>query len=686
METIFLKLFNMSISAGWMVLAVLVIRLFLRKAPRYVSVFLWALVGVRLLLPFSIESVVSLIPSAQTVPPEILYAQTPTIHSGFSTLNSVINPILSETMAPTPSDSINPMQVLTAVAAAVWVIGCISLLLYGAVSYYRIYRRVRGATHLFGNVYRSTTIDTPFIFGIFRPRIYLPFEMDGNDIPYVLEHEQAHLKRLDHLWKPLGFLLLTLYWYNPLLWLAYVLLCRDIESACDERVAKEMKVEEKKAYSSALLNCSVSRRMITACPLAFGEVGVKQRIRSVLHYKKPTVWVIIVAVISCIAIAVCFLTDPKTDDAALIDGPVEYESVAAHVQYSTEPLVLVPMVNYIDVGIPLYRITDTTQLDEFCATYNAQMVKHGYSKDTNFNHYTSQYSASFFEENELFVSFINASSGSYRYDVVSAVKEQSLLRLVVAQTNNPSAITADMAKWMFLVAISKEDLEGCDAYDIQYQNYRYDAPIDAVYDRQYWCEEANAQLMLTSEKFGAFQLVIGAETDGGHSLFSGNAIQNEEKVICYAGTDVFIFYLDNENLRYERTKPSTVSQSLVPSGAVFKPLITALEQNDVLYGVAIADIDGDGIEEKCSLGVGPTSGLFTFTLTADNDTGIRYSGMFYSDVYNLSFVKDENGKLLIRGEEPDDQNKVHFINIAVENGKLILSENGKPLKPLEIEY
>ncbi len=682
METIFLKLFNMSVSAGWMVLAVVFVRFFLRKAPRYISVILWALVGVRLLLPFSIESIISLIPSAQTVPPEILYTQTPIIHSGFTAVNAVINPILSQTMAPTPSDSVNPMQVLTTVASIVWAVGCVGFLLYGVISYCRIHRRVRGATHLFGNVYRSSTIDTPFILGMIRPKIYLPFEMNGNDIPYVLDHEQAHLKRLDHLWKPLGFLLLAVYWFNPLLWLAYVLLCRDIESACDERVAKEMNVEEKKAYSSALLNCSVSRRVITACPLAFGEVGVKQRIRSVLHYKKPTVWVVAIALITCAAIAVCFLTDPKTDDPAPTDGYVEYESVVARVQYSTEPLVLVPMVNYIDVGIPLYRITDTTQLDEFCTAYNAEMTKHGYSKDVNFNHYTSQYSASFFEKNELFVSFINASSGSFCYDVVSAVREQSLLRLFVAQTNNPPAHTADMAKWMFLVSISKDDLEGCDKYDVQYQNYRYDAPIAAIYDHQYWCEDANAQLMLTSKEFGAFQLMIGTGTDGSTSLFSGNAIQNEEKVICYAGPDVFIFYFDSENLRYERTKPSTVSQSLLPSAAVFKPRIMALEQYEVLYGVAVGDIDGDGIEEKCSLGMGPTSGRFSFTFKASNDTGVEYSQVFYSNVYTLSFVTDENGKLLVRGEEKGENAKVHFFEIGVKDGNIILSENGKPISEI----
>lgn len=682
MTTLFLKLFNMSISAGWMVLAVLIVRIFLRKAPRSLSVVLWALVGIRLLLPFSIESVVSLIPSAQTVPSEILYTQTPIIHSGFSAVNAVINPVLSETMAPTPSDSVNPMQVLTAVAAIVWLVGCIGVLLYGVISYGRIYRRVQNATHLFGNVYRSASIDTPFILGILSPKIYLPFEMNGNDIPYVLDHEQAHLKWLDHLWKPLGFFLLAVYWYNPLLWVAYVLLCRDIESACDERVAKTMDAEEKKAYSSALLNCSVPRRMITACPLAFGEVGVKQRIRSVLHYKKPTIWIIAVAVVTCIAIAVCFLTDPKTDTLSPGAQYVEYDSKVTFVQYSSYEIDLGETVNPSAAQMPLYRITSKEELDAFCATYNAQMAKHHYSNDYGFTQAMNDYTSSFFEGKELFVSFIEAGSSSHQYDVVSAIRDHSLLRLLVAPTNNPSIGDAMMAKWMFTVAVNKSDLTDCDAYDIQYQNFQYDIPTGMVYDQQYECEEANARLMLSKEGYGGFQLLIGTKTSGSYSLFCGYASQNDRKIVCYTETDVFHFYFDNGNLRYERTKPSTTAQSLLPTSAIFKPILTVEEQNGVLYGVAIADIDGDGIEERCSLGAGPTSGLFTFTLTAGNDTGVNYHGVFYSDVYNLSFVKDENGKLLIRGEEADDKDKVHFFDITVENEKLRVSENGKSLTAL----
>ncbi len=310
METVFLHLLNMSITAGWLVLAVVVLRLLLRKAPRAITCALWGLVAVRLIFPVSIESVLSLIPSAETVPEDILYTELPTIDSGLPIVNNVVNPVLSETFAPAVGDSVNPMQVLAIAATWLWVAGMAALLVYTAVSYLRLHRRTREGVEWERGVWLCDRIDTPFILGVFRPRIFLPTTMGVEDKRYVLAHEKAHLRRGDHLWKPLGFALLTVYWFNPLLWVAYILLCRDIELACDEKVIRELGEESKAAYSDALINCSVPRRMVAACPLAFGEVGIKSRIRSVLHYKKPAFWVILVAVAASLAMAVCFLTNP----------------------------------------------------------------------------------------------------------------------------------------------------------------------------------------------------------------------------------------------------------------------------------------------------------------------------------------------------------------------------------------
>lgn len=312
MDTIFLNLLNRSITAGWLVLAILVLRLLLRKAPKAITVFLWALVGFRLICPFSFESVLSLVPSAETIPARILYAQSPAIDSGISVLNAAINPILSETFRPEPVVSINPLQIITGLASVIWLAGMAAMLLYTIFSYLRIHRKVREAVPLRDNLLLCDHIDTPFIFGVIRPKIYLPSNIRQQDLAYVIAHEQAHLMRHDHWWKPLGFLLLTVYWFHPLLWVAYVLLCRDIELACDEKVIREMGEQIKKPYSNALINCSVSRKAIAACPLAFGEGDVKKRIQSVLHYQKPALWVVIAAVVLCAILAVGFLTNPKT--------------------------------------------------------------------------------------------------------------------------------------------------------------------------------------------------------------------------------------------------------------------------------------------------------------------------------------------------------------------------------------
>ncbi|MBQ3518284.1 MAG: hypothetical protein IJA31_03065 [Clostridia bacterium] len=314
MENLFLQILNMSITASWIVLAVCVLRLILKKAPKWVNVALWGLVAFRLVCPFSFESVLSLLPSAQTVPTDITMTAEPVIHSGIPALNSTINPILSDSFAPNPGDSANPLQIVTFVAAALWIAGMVGMLLYAAISFLRLHKKTKESIVLEGNVFVCDRIDTPFILGLFRPRIFLPSDMVESDVNHVLAHENAHLARRDHWWKPLGFLLLTVHWFNPVLWAGYVLLCRDIELACDEKVIRNMDIQNKKDYSSALINCSVSRKSIAACPLAFGEVGVKNRIKTVLHYKKPTLWILIAAVILCCIAAVCLLTNPVSKE------------------------------------------------------------------------------------------------------------------------------------------------------------------------------------------------------------------------------------------------------------------------------------------------------------------------------------------------------------------------------------
>ena len=312
MAAVFLKLLNLSISASWLVLAVLALRLVLRRAPKWVNVLLWGMVALRLMLPFSIESALSLIPSAETVSPEVVqFDPAPTITSGVELIDNAVNPSLSESFAAAPLASVNPLYVWTYLAGWVWLIGLAAMLAYALVSYLRLRRRVSASIRLRENVYVCDDIASPFILGIARPRIYLPSALDEAQWGSVLSHERAHLARHDHWWKPLGFALLAVYWFNPLLWLAYTLLCRDIELACDERVLRGMDAGQVKDYSSALLACSVPRRMIAACPLAFGEVGVGARVKNALRYKKPAFWVVAVSVVVCTVVAVCFLTNPE---------------------------------------------------------------------------------------------------------------------------------------------------------------------------------------------------------------------------------------------------------------------------------------------------------------------------------------------------------------------------------------
>ena len=317
MNELFLKIINMSISASWLVLAVLILRFVLKKAPKWINVLLWGIVAIRLICPFSFESTLSLIPSAETIPLNIGMDTTPTINSGISAINNAVNPIISQSNTPMAGASVNLLQITIGIYEYIWIFGMIALALYTAISYWRLHRKVDTAVRYKDNIFQSENVSFPFVLGIIKPRIYLPFKMNGQYLEHVVAHEQAHICRKDHWWKPLGFLLLMIHWFNPLMWLAYVLLCRDIELACDEKVIKELGNEQRGDYTQALVACSVNRRMIAACPLTFGEVGVKERVKSVMNYKKPALWVIIIAVIVCVGVAVCFLTNPKQDSYTL---------------------------------------------------------------------------------------------------------------------------------------------------------------------------------------------------------------------------------------------------------------------------------------------------------------------------------------------------------------------------------
>lgn len=340
MGDIFLKLLNMSITAGWLILAVLCIRQLFRKIPKWVNCLLWGVVAVRLICPVSIESQFSILPSTEpikssTVVEGEVQNYIPSIDSRLTIVENTINPILTETFAYNESDSVAPLQIVTYAAGLVWGCGMVLLIICAVVSAVKLHKLVREAVCVRDNIYICDAVRLPFILGIVRPRIYLPSALSKIEMDYILAHESTHLTRKDHWWKALGYLLLCIYWFHPLCWIAYSLLCKDIELACDEKAAKDMTFHEKKEYSKVLLSCAGQKSLIMVCPLAFGEVGVKERVRYVLNYKKPTVWIIMAAAAVVVILAVCFLTNPTKEDQIRIAIP----------EGSTEPF------GYSDEGI-----------------------------------------------------------------------------------------------------------------------------------------------------------------------------------------------------------------------------------------------------------------------------------------------------------------------------------------------
>lgn len=424
MGTLFIKVLNMSIIAGWLVLAIVLLRAFFRKIPKWIMCALWALVAVRLLFPLPFESVFSLVPSVETVPQDIIYSKEPAIHTGIPTANAVINPVISDMFAPTDDTAIitdqetdmeltpeaaadtgvtySPIKVWTDVLGIVWVAGIGAMLLFALFSYLKM-RRKTAASILYdyigadgkstGNalstyagtenntvesggkksgtpVYECDDIDSPFILGLFRPKIYVPSGMDAVTLRSVCSHESAHLRRKDYIWKPLGFMLLSVYWFNPLMWVAYILLSGDIEAACDEKVIENMDRSERAAYSQALLNCGKHERRFSVCPLSFGETGVKGRVRSILNYKKPAFWIIIIALAACVVVGVCFLTNPKKENEVKAMDEKEQSNPTPGIDNQVLGIINAsetaakPYSEDKEIGGKIYVCTDTTVVNE----------------------------------------------------------------------------------------------------------------------------------------------------------------------------------------------------------------------------------------------------------------------------------------------------------------------------------
>lgn len=651
----------MSISASWVVIAVLTLRFCLKKAPKWVNVLLWGIVAVRMVFPFSIESVLSLIPSAETISPSIMMEQSPSVQTGVPALNHVINPVISGSFTPAPGASANPLQIWIPVLAGIWLFGIAALFLYSAVSYWRLRRKVCEAVILRGNIYQSEKVCSPFVLGIIRPKIYLPYHMDSREMDHVIAHEQTHIRRKDHWWKPLGFLLLTIHWFNPLMWLSYILLCRDIELACDEKVIRKMSNEQRADYTQALVACSVDRRLITACPLAFGEIGVKERVKSVMNYKKPAFWIVLASVIVCAVIAVCFLTNPigfqfdvsantivsaNHFDMRNADDPVAIEMTPAQIGELNSRLAGVKNCKRSDkyAGLtPGYQIS-------------AQMQDGSYIR-------ISGYSLS---DNTM----VDIEQSGKRY-AVSDREFQEYLSRICAGGDVSAAFDLQPLRVQYPEYFDLDASAGLDVYVWQMapDSYYFGLLPHTASPRDSTAQELLALRGASSEQMRYILAAYALDPDDIHVIPWQNPISSYIPE-CWIVTE------NGESLEEKQAQYiETVSAMLFGEGD------TLLHNDYPIYDSIVFDVDGDGIDEVCVLGFGRTSGLFTFTFRAAEigaDT-LKYDTLFCTEWYDLSFIRGDDGVVRVQGIDQKEPPQTHLFDIAVVDGSIQLTEDGQSI-------
>ena len=491
MSGVFLKVFNMSVTAGWLILAVLILRFLFKKAPKWITCMFWAIVAVRLICPVSFESVFSVVPSVETVNVSTENA-SPYIKSGVKILDSAANTYFAAKNSKVnvsndnisnvnsnngnaqiqeannselktselknselKSSEINKSGInntdsnnvdlhtkeskikvnLMTILAISWIAGVVILLMYGFVSFIRLRKTVSASIVVRDNIYMCDDIRFPFILGVFKPMVYLPSVLNDMMQENVLAHELAHLKRHDHWWKPLGYVLLAIHWFNPICWIAYVLFCKDIEMACDEKVIKDMDTESKAEYSQTLLNLSCPKRMISACPVAFGEVGVKERVKGIIKYKKPAYWLVLLGFLCLLAVSVCFLTNPKTvvaeeskvdyekemssKDDNVIDNNITTEEITEDIIGETE------QENTSDVTTKEASTTEISTTEEKTEETTEEKVedKSIYTEDNPGNFVIRYYGKMSAIKDGQYIYYSGTYQDLYRYDTVSQTHE-----------------------------------------------------------------------------------------------------------------------------------------------------------------------------------------------------------------------------------------------------------------------
>jgi len=686
---------NRAVTAGWLVLAVVVLRLLLRRAPRWIHCTLWGVVAARLALPFSIPSSFSLVPSAQTIVPGSLHAARPVIETGIPAVNTQVEQYLQSVYYEGVTVPAGTAAHTADLLAVIWITGAALLGLYCLGTYLHLRFRLRTAVRSPDGLWQSEWVDSPFVLGLLRPRIYVPFRMDGDTLAQVAAHERAHIARGDHVWKVLAFVLLALHWFQPLLWAAYILFCRDMEYACDQRVLRALDDEGRRRYSAALLHCAAPRRTAAVCPVAFGELRVGQRIKGALHYKKPAFWLVLLAVLALVVTAVCFLTDPPVKD-----GPHWLRTRTSWRLSDAELLVY-----YSGSGGAAYYARALDQQQQRTLSALLRQLDTDQLTEGGFRIEAPEGCSLYFPEGI----YLSLPEGSEDQVELSYEGQLTLIRSRELADCLRAVLPAEALTWHqprygndkmppFLMLAPEL---GCDAVDISYFSGTLNRGTPPL-----------TQMDTTNGS--------GSTVAGRAAVLSGSRIiwtpPAWDSATPRRSAVTFTLYLqggerDGQSLEIDVQGTPTywgetqngMDYHIVVLHNSF-PLTAALDGNTLLlrdetyaggeypenmrheghyyedgYDVLRFDVDGDGVTETCSLGFGPTSGLFTFTMAARVDGQIKYVGIFHSDWYDLRFT-EQHGHPQVLGVTQTGAE--HFFDIAVRNGQLVLSEDGEELNSI----
>ncbi len=675
MSEFFLSVLNMSISASWIVLAVLLLRFVLKKAPKWITVLLWAVVAIRLIFPFTIESKVSLMPSAQTISPQVL-TEAPAVYTGVPILNSTINPMIQESTIPVAAEkSINILQLFVLVFSKLWLVGVFAMLLYLVISFVRIKRKVHTAVLLRDNIYQSEADASPFVLGIIKPKVYLPFCIGACDLAPVLAHEEAHIRRKDHWWKPLGFALLALHWFNPLMWVAYVLLCRDIEMACDQKVVKSLNPEERADYSQALLNCSVGRRMIASCPLAFGEVGVKDRVKSVLSYKKPAFWILIIGIVASVVLAVCFLTNPESGSLGTLEN-LEFISLTERTE-NTACVWVSDGFSYDRVGaVSKELLQDLVNLKT-----SKEEISQNRSEDRDKSHTIVLQTAKQAEPSPnsylegLYIHFNsdftavwinNNVKPTFTYKVIEPQRAKEVYELIASYnvrepasqlpTLSQDATDIESLKAKFPMYFDLGTFKGLEIYIWQMAENSYSCGVLPGLNRNYSKEEI-WNLHQKPASLEEMRAIIA------YYLEEGLAVKEDITLVPVTMPHSSYAYTIDDAYRAKLEKRFWSDFSDSPTSN------TETLHSSFIMDEEIFDIDGDGKEEHCFIGPGPTSGIFTFSITVYENGEPEYFNLFTCPWTTLRFEITEEGQGILARKDTEEET---YLTMAVEDGNIVI--------------